>query len=177
MFTLNSQCKRALKSIVQYCTHLTALEPLLYTAPNNILKHVLCQFSKVSLFQFWFTRWRLPGLRCRVCVFWCVCPPFGGAALRQQSSPAVRHQRGAEESARNQSWPRVCDRGVHQQHQRLFLWRNHQVGNEWKTHTWTNRSSFKGTSQSWMCVCFRFYTPDYVSVLLEQIEDHQWPAI
>uniref|UniRef100_H2V6M0 Sperm associated antigen 6 n=2 Tax=Takifugu rubripes TaxID=31033 RepID=H2V6M0_TAKRU len=44
---LKEKCKQALKSIVQYCTHLTALEPLLYSAPKNILKHVLCQFSKV----------------------------------------------------------------------------------------------------------------------------------
>lgn len=48
LFLFNSQSKRALKSIVQYCTHLTALEPLLYVAPNNILKHVLYQYSKVS---------------------------------------------------------------------------------------------------------------------------------
>lgn len=47
-FFFNFQSKRALKSIVQYCTHLTALEPLLYVAPNNILKHVLYQYSKVS---------------------------------------------------------------------------------------------------------------------------------
>lgn len=49
---LNCQSKRALKSVLQVSTHLPALEPLLYTAPNNILKHVLCQFSKVSSFHF-----------------------------------------------------------------------------------------------------------------------------
>lgn len=38
---------------MQYCTHLTALEPLLYIAPNNILKHVLCQYSKVSLIHIY----------------------------------------------------------------------------------------------------------------------------
>lgn len=52
---LNCQSKRAVKSVVQVCTHLPALEPLLYAAPNNILKHVLCQFSKVSSFQFLLT--------------------------------------------------------------------------------------------------------------------------
>eukprot|EP00066_Takifugu_rubripes_P004508 XP_003967918.1 PREDICTED: sperm-associated antigen 6 [Takifugu rubripes] len=44
---LKDKSKRALKSVLQVCTHLPALEPLLYAAPNNILKHVLCQFSKV----------------------------------------------------------------------------------------------------------------------------------
>uniref|UniRef100_H3CRT2 Sperm associated antigen 6 n=1 Tax=Tetraodon nigroviridis TaxID=99883 RepID=H3CRT2_TETNG len=44
---LKDKCKRALKGILPVCTHLPALEPLLYAAPNNILKHVLCQFSKV----------------------------------------------------------------------------------------------------------------------------------
>lgn len=42
------QSKKALKSILQKCTYLPALEPLLYDAPSNILKHVVCQFSKVS---------------------------------------------------------------------------------------------------------------------------------
>lgn len=42
------QCKKALKSILQKCTYLPGLEPLLYDAPSNILKHVVCQFSKVS---------------------------------------------------------------------------------------------------------------------------------
>ena len=46
--SLSSQSKKALKSILQKCTYLPALEPLLYDAPSNILKHVVCQFSKVS---------------------------------------------------------------------------------------------------------------------------------
>lgn len=49
---LNCQSKRAVKSVVQVCTHLPALEPLLHAAPTNILQHVLCQFSKVSSFHF-----------------------------------------------------------------------------------------------------------------------------
>ncbi|KAG5268139.1 hypothetical protein AALO_G00208660 [Alosa alosa] len=44
---LQVKAKKALKSILQKCTHLPALEPLLYDAPSNILKHVVCQFSKV----------------------------------------------------------------------------------------------------------------------------------
>ncbi|KAM8730797.1 sperm-associated antigen 6 [Acanthopagrus schlegelii] len=44
---LQAKCKKALKSILQKCTYLPGLEPLLYDAPSNILKHVLCQFSKV----------------------------------------------------------------------------------------------------------------------------------
>ncbi|XP_029979552.1 sperm-associated antigen 6 [Sphaeramia orbicularis] len=44
---LQSKSKKALKSILQKCTHLPSLEPLLYDAPSNILKHVVCQFSKV----------------------------------------------------------------------------------------------------------------------------------
>lgn len=42
------QSKKALKSILQKCTYLPALEPLLYDAPSNILKHIICQFSKVG---------------------------------------------------------------------------------------------------------------------------------
>ncbi|KAM9712345.1 sperm-associated antigen 6 [Menidia menidia] len=44
---LQVKSKKALKSILQKCTHLPHLEPLLYDAPSNILKHVLGQFSKV----------------------------------------------------------------------------------------------------------------------------------
>ncbi|XP_056155716.1 sperm-associated antigen 6 [Lampris incognitus] len=44
---LQVKCKKALKGILQKCTYLPALEPLLYDAPSNILKHVACQFSKV----------------------------------------------------------------------------------------------------------------------------------
>ncbi|XP_065115077.1 sperm-associated antigen 6 isoform X1 [Paramisgurnus dabryanus] len=44
---LQVKAKKALKSILQKCTYLPALEPLLYEAPSNILKHVICQFSKV----------------------------------------------------------------------------------------------------------------------------------
>lgn len=46
-FTHSKQAKKALKSILQKCTYLPVLEPLLYDAPSNILKHVICQFSKV----------------------------------------------------------------------------------------------------------------------------------
>lgn len=47
------QSKTALKIILEKCTFLPGLEPLLHDAPSNILKYVLCQFSKVSesLFQ------------------------------------------------------------------------------------------------------------------------------
>ncbi|XP_044195759.1 sperm-associated antigen 6 [Thunnus albacares] len=44
---LQIKSKKALKNILQKCTYLPALEPLLYDAPSNILKHVVCQFSKV----------------------------------------------------------------------------------------------------------------------------------
>uniref|UniRef100_A0A3B3WQS9 Sperm associated antigen 6 n=1 Tax=Poecilia mexicana TaxID=48701 RepID=A0A3B3WQS9_9TELE len=44
---LQAKSKKALKNILQKCTHVPALEPLLYDAPSNILKHVVCQFSKV----------------------------------------------------------------------------------------------------------------------------------
>ncbi|XP_061578243.1 sperm-associated antigen 6-like [Cololabis saira] len=44
---LQVQSQTALKSILPKCTCLSALEPLLYDAPSNILKLVLCQFSKV----------------------------------------------------------------------------------------------------------------------------------
>lgn len=76
---LNSQCKRALKSVLQVCTHLPALEPLLYAAPNNILKHVLCQFSKVRLFQF-FLVLLLPGSK-----MLCVCVSADAEVLPHDS--------------------------------------------------------------------------------------------
>ncbi|KAF4079761.1 hypothetical protein AMELA_G00181920 [Ameiurus melas] len=44
---LQVKAKKALKSILQKCTYLPALEPLLHEAPSNVLKHVICQFSKV----------------------------------------------------------------------------------------------------------------------------------
>jgi len=44
---LQTKAKKALKSILQKCVHLPALEPLLHDAPANILKHVVGQFSKV----------------------------------------------------------------------------------------------------------------------------------
>ncbi|XP_075907254.1 sperm-associated antigen 6 isoform X2 [Nelusetta ayraudi] len=44
---LQTKSKTALKTILQKCTFLPGLEPLLFDAPSNILKHVLCQFSKV----------------------------------------------------------------------------------------------------------------------------------
>merc|ERR1712151_459724 len=44
---LQTKAKRALKSVIQKCTHLPALEPLLQEAPPNILKYVVEQFAKV----------------------------------------------------------------------------------------------------------------------------------
>lgn len=44
---LKSKAKRALKSVVQRCTHLQALEPLIQDSPPSILKYVVGQFAKV----------------------------------------------------------------------------------------------------------------------------------
>uniref|UniRef100_A0A2K6GEM5 Sperm associated antigen 6 n=3 Tax=Euarchontoglires TaxID=314146 RepID=A0A2K6GEM5_PROCO len=44
---LQIKSKKAIKNILQKCTYLPALEPFLYDAPPNILKHVIGQFSKV----------------------------------------------------------------------------------------------------------------------------------
>ncbi|XP_053347615.1 sperm-associated antigen 6-like [Clarias gariepinus] len=44
---LQIKAKKALKSILQKCTYFPALEALLSEAPSNILKHVICQFSKI----------------------------------------------------------------------------------------------------------------------------------
>ncbi|KAM9839486.1 sperm-associated antigen 6 [Aulostomus maculatus] len=44
---LQVKSKKALKMILHKCTYLPALEPFLYDAPSNILKHVTCQYSKV----------------------------------------------------------------------------------------------------------------------------------
>lgn len=44
---LKTKAKRALKSVIQKCVHLPALEPLLHDAPENILKYAVHQFAKV----------------------------------------------------------------------------------------------------------------------------------
>jgi 3-methyladenine DNA glycosylase AlkD len=44
---LKAKAKRALKTVIQKCTHLPALEPLLQESPPNVLKYVVQQFSKV----------------------------------------------------------------------------------------------------------------------------------
>ncbi|XP_069770732.1 sperm-associated antigen 6 isoform X4 [Narcine bancroftii] len=44
---LQIKAKKALKNILQKCTHLPALDPLLHDAPPNVLKHVVGQYSKV----------------------------------------------------------------------------------------------------------------------------------
>uniref|UniRef100_A0A4W3GTT7 Sperm-associated antigen 6 n=2 Tax=Callorhinchus milii TaxID=7868 RepID=A0A4W3GTT7_CALMI len=44
---LQIKAKKALKNILQKCTYLQALDPLLQDAPSNILKHVVGQYSKV----------------------------------------------------------------------------------------------------------------------------------
>ena len=43
----HSQAKRALKNILQKCTHLPALQSLLIDAPPSIIKHVVAQFAKI----------------------------------------------------------------------------------------------------------------------------------
>lgn len=43
---LKDKSKKALKAIVQMCTHLSALEPLLTVAPPNIMKYIVEQFAK-----------------------------------------------------------------------------------------------------------------------------------
>lgn len=43
---LKEKAKQALKKIIDACTSLTSLEPLLHVAPEKILKHILNQFTK-----------------------------------------------------------------------------------------------------------------------------------
>eukprot|EP00828_Plagiopyla_frontata_P000715 TRINITY_DN0_c2325_g1_i2.p2 TRINITY_DN0_c2325_g1~~TRINITY_DN0_c2325_g1_i2.p2 ORF type:complete len:144 (+),score=35.85 TRINITY_DN0_c2325_g1_i2:3-434(+) len=43
---LKKKAKKALKSILQMCSHLPALEPLIQEAPDDILAYVLHQFAK-----------------------------------------------------------------------------------------------------------------------------------
>ncbi|XP_067869817.1 sperm-associated antigen 6 isoform X5 [Heterodontus francisci] len=44
---LQIKAKKALKNILQKCTYLPALDPLLHDAPPNVLKHIVGQYSKV----------------------------------------------------------------------------------------------------------------------------------
>jgi len=43
---LKDKAKKALKKIIDNCSHLTALEPLLQVAEEKILKHILTQYTK-----------------------------------------------------------------------------------------------------------------------------------
>lgn len=43
---LKKKCKKALKSILQMCSFLSALEPLISDSPDDILQYVLHQFAK-----------------------------------------------------------------------------------------------------------------------------------
>jgi HEAT repeat protein len=43
---LKDKAKQALKKIIDNCSHLSALEPLLQVAPEKILKHILNQYCK-----------------------------------------------------------------------------------------------------------------------------------
>ncbi|EWS75980.1 sperm-associated antigen 6 (macronuclear) [Tetrahymena thermophila SB210] len=43
---LKKKCKKALKSILQMCSFLSALEPLISESPDDILQYVLHQFAK-----------------------------------------------------------------------------------------------------------------------------------
>lgn len=49
---LKDKCQTALKLCLQNCLITSALEPLLYVAPPEILKYVLGQYSKVSAYFF-----------------------------------------------------------------------------------------------------------------------------
>lgn len=44
---LKLKAQRALKSVLEKCTHLPALEPLLHDAPPKIVKYIIQQFAKV----------------------------------------------------------------------------------------------------------------------------------
>ena len=44
---LKLKAQRGLKSVIQRCTYLPALEPLLHTAPDKIVKYIVQQFAKV----------------------------------------------------------------------------------------------------------------------------------
>lgn len=44
---LKRKCKCCLKLCLQCCLYLPALEPLLYSAPSEILKYILAQYAKV----------------------------------------------------------------------------------------------------------------------------------
>ena len=43
---LKEKSKQSMKKIIDNCANLSALEPLLYVAPDNILKHILNQYVK-----------------------------------------------------------------------------------------------------------------------------------
>lgn len=44
---LSTQASRALKNILQKCTHMPALQSLLQGAPPDVLEHVVGQFAKI----------------------------------------------------------------------------------------------------------------------------------
>jgi len=44
---LKTKAQKALKNVLQKCTHLASLEPLLFECPDEIIKYVVHQFAKV----------------------------------------------------------------------------------------------------------------------------------
>jgi hypothetical protein len=66
---LKFKCKLALKLCLQKCLLTSALEPLLYDAPPNILKYVLGQYSKVGVcVGLDREKWEFREIFLRVCV-------------------------------------------------------------------------------------------------------------
>lgn len=47
---LRTKCKTTFKYCLQKCLLLSALDPLLYEAPASVMKYILAQYSKVSLY-------------------------------------------------------------------------------------------------------------------------------
>lgn len=48
---LKQKCRFALKLCLQKCLLIDALEPILYEAPAELLKYILCQYSKVIMME------------------------------------------------------------------------------------------------------------------------------
>ncbi|CAG2069336.1 unnamed protein product [Timema podura] len=46
---LKQKCRQTLKLVLQKCINISALDPLLYEAPPDILKYIVGQFSKVTV--------------------------------------------------------------------------------------------------------------------------------
>ncbi|XP_031331908.1 sperm-associated antigen 6-like isoform X3 [Photinus pyralis] len=118
---LKYKCKTTLKQCLQKCIMLSALEPLLYVAPINILKYVLGQFSKLRGTENAYPPHpiRAPPTKFFV-TFWRLDNVLEGVTERPEGASPIRHQRRTKEGSGNTGRARLEADGIHYDNQRVL---------------------------------------------------------